>query len=323
MLLYVLLIIGFLLLVTGANFLVDSASSIARKLRVSDLAIGLTVVAFGTSTPELIVNVFASIRGTSDIVIGNILGSNIANVLLILGISAIIYPLAITKDTVWKEIPLSLLAAIILIILANDKLIDGDNFAALTKIDGLVLLIFFVIFMQYVFGAAKKKHNKTIEDPVVKVKQCGLVKSLLFVGLGLVALNLGGKWVIEGAVKLAESARVSQSLIGLTVVAVGTSLPELATSTVAAYRKNTDIAVGNIVGSNIFNIFFILGISSLIKPIPLINSSNVDMGMVIFASTLLFVCMFTGGKKHFLERWEGIVFVTLYAAYITFLIIRR
>ena len=291
MLSYMLLIAGFILLIKGAGFLVDGASSIARRINVSDLVIGLTVVAFGTSTPELFVNIIASIKGTTDIAIGNVLGSNIANVLLILGISSVIYPLTVSKGTVWKEIPFSLLAIVVLGIVANDQLIDKSGSSALMRADGLVFLSFFVIFIYYSFSIAKRIEG--MEDHV-PFKQYGRMKSLFLIVLGLIGLTLGGKWIVDGAVKLATRFGMSQSLVGLTIVAVGTSLPELATSAVAAYKRNVEIAVGNVVGSNIFNIFFVLAASSIIRPLPFKETNNIDMGMVILAELLLFAFMFTG-----------------------------
>jgi cation:H+ antiporter len=317
MLPYVLLIIGFVLLIKGADFLVDGASSIARRLRVSDLVIGLTVVAFGTSTPELFVNIIASIKGSTELAIGNILGSNIANVLLILGISSVIYPLTVTKGTVWREIPFSLLAALVLGVVANDRLIDRSGSSALTRIDGLIFLSFFVIFIYYSSTIAKRIEGM---EEHVPAKEFGLVKSSLLVIIGLICLIVGGKWIVDGAVHIALKFRMSQSLVGLTIVAVGTSLPELATSAVAAYKRNVEIAVGNVVGSNIFNIFFVLAVSSIVRPLPFQAVTNRDIGVVIVANILLFVTMFTG-RKRLLDRWEGLVFLILYAGYISGLII--
>ena len=319
MLQYILLVVGFILLIKGANLLVDGASSVGRKLNISDLVIGLTVVAFGTSSPELFVNIFASIKGNTDIAIGNVLGSNIANIFLILGISAVIFPLAVGKGTVWKEIPLSLLAALLLGVMANDRLIDKSEISALTRIDGLVFLAFFIIFMYYSFGIAKRIEG--IDDHIPQ-KQYSLLKSLLMIVVGLVGLGVGGNWIVETAMYIASRLGVSQSLIGLTIVAVGTSLPELATSAVAAYRKNAEIAVGNIIGSNIFNIFFVLGLSAIIKPLPFNPGNYMDIGAVIIASLLLFLWMFTG-KKRSLDRWEGIVLMVLYIGYITFLVYKE
>jgi cation:H+ antiporter len=316
MLAYVLMVVGFVLVIKGADLFVSGASSLAKRLHVSDLAIGLTVVAFGTSLPELAVNVAASIRGDAGITIGNILGSNIANILLILGIAGVIFPLAVTKGTVWKEIPLSLLAAILVGILANDRFIDGAGSSRLTRIDGLVLLCFFVVFLYYTAGIARniegaqEQTGKDVPAPL---------KTGVLMAIGFVALLVGSTWVVDGAVKLATSLGVRQTVIGLTIVAVGTSLPELATSAAAACRKNAEIAIGNVVGSNIFNIFFILGVSALIRPIPFEPRVNVDIGVTIIASGLLFLCMFTG-KRRTLDRWEAAVFLVLYAVYVTVMV---
>lgn len=316
MLTYVLFVIGFFLLIKGADLLVDGASSVAKKLKVSSLVIGLTIVAFGTSAPEFVVNIFASIEGNTDIAIGNILGSNIANILLILGISAAIYPLVSKKSTVWKEIPLCLLAALLVGVMANDALIDGTGFSGLTRIDGFVLLSFFIIFLYYTFGIAKVSNDANTE----KVKEMPGWRAAAYILLGLIGLVLGGEWIVEGAVKIATMFNVSQSLIGLTVVAIGTSLPELATSAIAAYKKQPDIAIGNVVGSNIFNIFWILGFSSLIRPLPFSPASNPDIIMTIFASLILFLVMFIG-KKRIIDRWQGVVMVAIYILYVGYLVV--
>jgi cation:H+ antiporter len=315
---YILLIVGFALLIKGADFLVDGASSIARGLNVSDLVIGLTVVAFGTSTPELCVNIIATLKGNTDIAVGNVLGSNIANILLILGVSSVIYPLTVGKGTVWKEIPFSLLAALILGILANDHVLDHRDFSDLGRTDGLVFLCFFLIFMYYSIGIAKKIEGM---EEYVPEKQRGMLKSGLLVVGGLFGLTVGGKWIVDGAVHMALKFGMSQSLVGLTIVAIGTSLPELATSAMAAYRRNVEIAVGNVVGSNIFNIFFVLGVSAIIKPLPFQRQSNFDIGVVILANLFLFVSMFTG-KKRSLDRWEGALLLLLYGGYVAYLVFR-
>lgn len=309
--------IGFVLLVKGADFLVRGASSLAGRLKVSDLSVGLTIVAFGTSTPELFVNIFASLRGDPAIAIGNILGSNIVNVLLILGISAVIYPLKVQRNTVWKEIPLSLLAAVLVMVLSGDRSIDRLSVSAITRIDGIVLLLFFVIFLYYVFSIAK---DQDAQEVLTGGSQ-SLAKIWFLILAGFIGLVAGGRLIVDNAVHLAGLWGVSESLIGLTIVAAGTSLPELATSAVAAYRKNTDIAVGNIVGSNIFNIFFILGTSAVIKPLPFAARDQVDVLVMIASSLLLFVCMFTG-RRRLMDRWEGVLFTLLYAGYIVFLIKR-
>lgn len=311
-----LFIAGFALLIKGADLLVDGAASVAKKFNISNLAIGLTVVAFGTSAPEFAVNIFSSLSGKTDIAIGNIIGSNIANIFLILGAAAIVYPLTVQKSTTWKEIPMSLLAAAMVGLMANDIAIDKGASNVITRIDGLVLLSFFIIFLYYIYGIAKAGNGFTEE----KVEEMRAGKSLLFIGAGLVALVVGGKWIVDGAVVIAEAFGVSQAVIGLTVVAVGTSLPELATSVVAAYRKHADIAIGNVVGSNIFNVFWILGVSSIINPLPLQPGSNFSIGIMVLASILLFAVLFIG-KKHVMERWQGGLFLGVYAAYIGLLLL--
>lgn len=316
---YLLIIVGFILLVKGADYLVDGASSLAKRFKIPDLIIGLTVVAFGTSAPELIINVLASLQNNTQIAVGNILGSNIANIFLILGITAVIYPLKIKENTIWKDIPLSLLASIVLGILLNDALIDGAISSALTRTDGLILLIFFIIFLLYTFGAAK---NGNIVDKNQETKKLlGNIKTFLFIAGGLTSLFIGGKFVVDGAVQIAKSYGVSEFLIGVTVIAIGTSLPELVTSIMAALKKNPDIAVGNIVGSNIFNIFFILGISATISPLPFNPINNIDVIIMIATNFLLFFAMFIG-KKHLLEKWQGACFVIIYFGYIYYLVLR-
>ena len=315
---YILLLVGFILLIKGADLLVSGASSLGQRMGISDLVIGLTVVAFGTSSPELFVNLIASAKGNTDIAIGNILGSNIANVFLILGVSSIIYPLSVGKGTVWKEIPLSLLAACLLGVLVNDQLIDGAGVSALTRIDGLVLLAFFIVFLYYSVSIAKDIIGLEKHVPSIAME---MWKSVLFMILGLGGLALGGDWIVRGAVHAANSMGMSESLVGLTIVAVGTSLPELATSAVAASRKNVEIAIGNVVGSNIFNIFFVLAISSVIRPLPFQPRNNLDVGVVILGALLLFFGMFTG-RKRTLDRWEGAVLLAAYAAYLVVVILR-
>jgi len=318
MLTYVLFIIGFVILIKGADLLVDGAASVAKKFNISSIVIGLTIVAFGTSAPEFVVNIFASVKGNSEIAIGNILGSNIVNIFFILGIAAVIHPIVAKENTAWKEIPLSLLAAIILGVLANDALIDGGSFSGLTRIDGIVLLAFFIIFMHYTFGISEV----TGDEENINIKILSNGKAAMFILAGLAGLVLGGKWIVDGAVKIAELFDVSQSLIGLTVVAIGTSLPELATSAIAAYKKQSDIAIGNVIGSNIFNTFWILGVSAVVRPLPFSRDSDPDILMNIFASTLLFIILFIG-KRHIIERWQGFLMIAIYIGYIVFLVNTR
>lgn len=317
MLTYILLAIGFVILLFGANWLVTGAASIAKRYQIPDLMIGLTIVAFGTSAPELAVNLFAISKGTADIAIGNILGSNIFNTLFILGIAALIYPLRVQHSTTWKEVPFSLLAAVALGIAVNDIVLGSGSSNILGRTDGLLLLGFFIIFIYYTVEIAKK--TKTTEEAAYKATP--LWKSIGLVIIGLAGLILGGQWIVNGAIQMASSLGMGESIIGLTVVAAGTSLPELATSVVAAIKRNTDIAVGNVVGSNIFNIFFILGITATVSDLPFPPQSNIDIGMVILSSILLFLFIFTG-KNRSIERWEGIILLCCYVIYTIYLILR-
>lgn len=309
---YFLIIGGLFVLIKGADFLVIGASSIARRFRISELVIGLTIVALGTSTPEFFVNIIASFSGNTDIAVGNILGSNIANFMLILGISALISPLGVQSGTVWKEIPFSLLAVIVLTVMANDKLIDHANDSVLTRSDGIVLLCFFSIFIYYSASIAKRIEGM---EEVVPPKTYSITRSVFLVVGGLIGLSLGGEWIVNSAVQIALDLGMSQALVGLTIVAIGTSLPELATSAVAAYHKNVEIAVGNVVGSNIFNIFYVLGVSSVIKPLSFNTVYNMDICTLVVASLMLFMFMFTG-TKHSVDRWQGALFFAGYVLYI-------
>ena len=312
----ILLIIGFVLLYKGADWLVRGASALATRMRVSDLVVGLTIVALGTSAPELFVSIVGQIEGQTEIVIGNIIGSCVINIFVILGIASLMMPLIVKKGTVWREIPFTVLAVLVLGILVNDRLIGNGDTSELSRLDGLILLAFFVAFLYYVVSIARGREGLVGE---VKPPAWGLGLSILAIVVGLAALVLGSKWIVDGAVFIARWLGVSENFIGLTIVAFGTSLPELATSVVAAYKKNSEIAVGNIVGSNIFNICLILGIGALIRPIPVAFSTNVDICMALLGSLFLFVFMFTG-KRHRLDRWEGILMLVIYAGYLAFLI---
>ncbi|GHA39443.1 K+-dependent Na+/Ca+ exchanger [Salinimicrobium marinum] len=310
-----LLFAGFVALIFGANSLVDAASSVAVKLGIPNIVIGLTIVAFGTSAPELVVNLFAAISGSTEMVLGNVLGSNIFNILGILGISAIIYPLTVKTSTTWLEIPLSLLAAICVLIIGADMFLDGATTNAITRSEGIVLLLFFTIFLVYNLTVAKAGG----EEEEMETKSYTTGKAILFILLGLAGLILGGRLIVDSAVSIAEVIGLSERVIGLTVVSIGTSLPELATSIIAVRKKNVDIAIGNVVGSNIFNIFLILGISTTVAPLQLNDGAFFDIFVNIAAGLLLFIFIFTGkGRK--LERWEGIFLLGLYIAYVTYLV---
>jgi len=309
------LILGFLPLIYGADLLVDSSSSLAKRLNIPNIVIGLTIVAFGTSAPELIVNVFASIDHNSDIALGNIVGSNIFNILGILGISAIIFPLVVKSNTTWIEIPMCLLSAVVLMILANDKFIDNSSVSLVTRIDGLILLAFFIIFIGYNIQMMRTGSY----SEVVPVKDLTVFKAVVMILLGLTGLVIGGKIIVIYATKFATELGISQRIIALTIVSIGTSLPELATSAMAAKKKNVDIAIGNIVGSNIFNVFYILGTSAVIYPVATHELSNFDLTANVAASLILFVFIFTG-KNRKIEKLEGVILLALYAFYIFALI---
>lgn len=316
---YVTFVVGFFFLIKGADWLVKGGSSLAKRWGVSNLVIGLTVVSFGTSAPELIVNLVASFSGSNDIAIGNILGSNISNILLILGIAALIHPLSVERGTVWREIPFGMLAIVALGLLVNDNLIDKTGFSTLSRIDGIILLLFFVIFIYYVFVSGKVKGDDQ------EVERFPSWRSYMMVGAGMAGLLIGGQWIVNGGVMIARMFGLSEAFIGLTIIAVGTSLPELVTSAVAAYHRKADIAIGNIAGSNVFNILLILGLSSFIKPLDFSIDLNIDVVVVIFSTVILFVFMLInkgGMKKHALERGEGAVLIALYVAYIVYLVIR-
>ena len=262
-----LLIGGLLLILLGANGLTDGAASVAKRFRIPNIVIGLTIVAFGTSAPELTVSVSSALKGSADIAIGNVVGSNIFNTLMIVGCTALFAPIAVTRNTLQKEIPLCILSSIALLVCANDIFLNGDKANTLSITDGLLLLCFFAIFLSYTFAIASHSPEETAGSEET-IRQLPLWKSVLYILGGLGALIAGGSFFVDGASGIARSLGVSESVIGLTLVAGGTSLPELATSIVAALKKNPEIAIGNVVGSNLFNVFFVLGCSASITPLP-------------------------------------------------------
>lgn len=310
-----LLIGGLLLILVGANGLTDGAAAVAKRFNISSLVIGLTIVAFGTSAPELTVSLASALKGSSDLAIGNVVGSNIFNTLMIVGCTALIVPISITKGTITKEIPLCLLASIALFICANDILIDKASHNSISSSDGLVLLCFFLIFLGYTFAIAK--NGKDSED--TEIKEIPVWRSALYIVGGLAALIFGGQFFVDGASGIARSMGVSESVIGLTLVAGGTSLPELATSVVAALKKNPEMAIGNVIGSNLFNIFFVLGCSAAIVPMNVQGITNIDLGMLIFSCILLYLFgLFF--KKRTITRIEGVAMVLCYIIYVAYLI---
>ena len=310
----ILIIAGFAALIFVANWLVDGASALAKKYNVSDLIIGLTIVSFGTSAPELVVNSLASYNGYSDIILGNILGSNNFNLFITLGIAGLIYPMRVQKSTIWKEIPISFGAALLFYMMANNFFFSDTT--AVLRIDGVVLLLCFVAFLFYVFKEMKAG-KEPIEEIIYIPKSNFKIWSLII--LGLAGLIIGGQLVVDNGVKLATLLGISEKIIGLTIIAVGTSLPELLTSVVAALKKNSGIAIGNIIGSNIFNILLILSVSSLIAPIEFHSYFNLDLYILLGGTLFLFLSMFVG-KKNRLDRWQSAFLLIFYLAYTGYLV---
>ena len=310
------LIGGLVLILLGANGLTDGAAAVAKRFNISDLVIGLTIVAFGTSAPELVISTMAALGGSADMAIGNVVGSNIFNVLAIIGVTAMVMPIKVGEGILSKEIPLVILASFVLAICANDILLDGGSSNVISRIDGLVLLGFFLIFLRYTFAIAR---NGGEEAEGEKIKEMPIWKSTLFILGGLAGLIYGGQLFVDGASGIASSLGVSESIIGLTIVAGGTSLPELATSVTAALKKNSGIAIGNVIGSNLFNVFFVLGCSATISPLPMGGINNVDMAVLI-GSAILFWLVGWFFKKRTITRVEGALLVICYVAYTAYLI---
>ena len=320
-----LLIGGLILILLGANGLTDGAASVAKRFRIPPIVIGLTIVAFGTSAPELTVSVSSALKGSADIAIGNVVGSNIFNTLMIVGCTALFAPIVITRNTLRKEIPLCILSSIVLLICANDVFLDKAPENILNRVDGLLLLCFFVIFMGYTFAIASKPvtMEQQAEHPVIEeeteIKSLPWWQSILYIIGGLAALIYGGQLFVDGATGIARNLGVSESIIGLTLVAGGTSLPELATSIVAALKKNPEIAIGNVIGSNLFNIFFVLGCSASITPLRLSGITNFDLFTLVGSGILLWLFGLFFAKRT-ITRIEGGIMILCYVAYTVVLI---
>jgi len=283
------------------------------------MVIGLTIVAFGTSAPELTVSVSSALKGSADLAIGNVVGSNIFNTLMIVGCTSIVAPIVVTRRTLIHEIPLCILAAVVLFVCCSDVLLDKAPYDVISITDGLVLLCFFAIFISYTFAIARNGEHKEEQEAV---KEMPLWKAILFIVGGLFMLIIGGNFFVEGASNIARALGVSESIIGLTLVAGGTSLPELATSIVAATKKNPEMAIGNAIGSNLFNIFFVLGCTASITPLHLVGINTLDLSVLVIASIFLWLAgVFI--KKRTITRWEGIGMVACYVAYTVFLIYQQ
>ncbi len=312
---YLLFILGLVILIESANWIVDSSSSIAKKLGISSLIIGLTIVSFGTTLPELVVNLFAAFNGNGEIAFGNVIGSYIANVLFVLGIVACFGNIRLKRETIWHEIPIALLAAFVLFILTGN-LFGAKEF--LTKDDAFILFGLLGIFLYYIFSMAKKE-NKNFDISTV-VDRSNLLIGLKFL-FGVIGIYFGGKWVVKGAVVIASQLGLSEFLISATVIAIGTSLPELVVGIIAILRKNPGLAVGNVIGANVFNVCWVLGVVPMISPLAIPAYIGVDIGVMFLAMLILFIFMATG-EKHELRRKDGILMLLLYSLYIWYVIVR-
>lgn len=309
------LLLGLGLILVGANALTDGASAVAKRFGISDLVIGLTIVAMGTSAPELVVSVTAALNDSAELALGNVVGSNIFNILAIVGCTAMVMPIAVGKGLMSKELPLVILSSLVMWAVASDTLLDGEAANVVSRIDGILLLAFFAIFMRYTFSIAKADSPDTEE-----IKPMPIWKAALWIIGGLAGLIFGGRYFVDGASGIARSLGVSESVIGLTLVAAGTSLPELATSVVAALKKNPGIAIGNVIGSCLFNVFFIIGTAATIAPLPLGGITQTDMLTLVGASVLLwFFGLVIGDRK--ITRVEGTFMVLCFIAYTAWLII--
>ena len=318
------LIAGLALILFGANYLVDGASAIAKRFGISDFIIGMTIVGIGTSTPEMVVSFLSAAQGNADIAVGNVIGSNLFNIFMILGVTALILPLSLTKNNIKKDIPFALLAALVLTFAGSDILLDNATANIISRTDGLMLLALFGVFMAYTIYSSQSATNEVSQTGVASqsdsatgqsTKPKPIWLSLLMVIGGLAGLVYGGDLFVASASAIAKMLGVSDAVIAVTIMAGGTSLPELASCVVAAYKKNTDLALGNVIGSNVANIFMILGGSAVIHPLGMNNIGQMDLGFLLLSSILLFITAFTF-KKRSLDRIEGVLFILIYIGYI-------
>lgn len=310
----VLIIIGFVLLIVGADILVDGSSGIAKKFHIPEIIIGLTIVSIGTSMPELFVSITSALDGYSDMAIGNIIGSNLCNLLLILGLSATIKSVVFQKEIRLYEIPMCLLVTIVLMYFCNSQ-------GGISRLEAVILLVLFCAFIGYTIYMGRKESKKEIVEIQTEEKKNSILKNIVFVLLGIFSLKFGGDLVVDNAVNVARYFNWSEKLISLTILAVGTSLPELVTSVTAAVKGNSDIAIGNIIGSNIFNILLIIGVSAFITPITYNFSYNFDFSVLIASSIILAIFPFIPPKDK-MSRFNGIVYLFIYVAYLTILFVK-
>lgn len=317
------LIVGLVLILSGANFLTDGASAVAKKFGLTDLVIGLTVVAFGTSAPELVISITASADSNPELAVGNVIGSNIFNILAIIGITAMVRPIAIKKSVMTIEIPMVLLSSVIILILGSSVVLDHTQANIISRVEGLLLLIFFLLFMRYTFATARNTPDAGSDPQAAdtnKLKNIKMWQAIVFIIGGLAALIWGGNKFVQGASAIASGLGVSEAVIGLTIVAIGTSLPELATSIVAALKNEPGLAIGNVIGSNIFNIFMVLGTAAVVKPLPFGNINYVDL-WVLTGASLMFMIFGWFFKKRIITRAEGTIMAICYILYMSWLVI--
>jgi len=314
---YVLFALGIIFLLKGADWIVDSASSIAKRHGVSQLIIGLTIVAFGTSLPELVVNIFAALSGSSEVAFGNVIGSNIANILLVLGLTAITGSIHVRASTVWKEVPFAILSAFILLVLVNKSILGVNSTQDLSVFDSFILLSMFAFFMFYIIQVSLRERAKVTLAEKPQSLNWKIYPKLI---IGLIGIYFGGEWIVSGAGSLASSWGMSEFFISATIVAVGTSLPELVVCLIAAYKKNVDLAVGNIIGSNIFNTLWVLGIVPLISPLTIPQFMWFDLLVMVFSTILLFIILYIG--RHEIRRKDGILLFLLYVIYVAVILNR-
>lgn len=306
----VLIIVGFILLVKGADFLVEGSKNIAKKLKISEMIVGLTIVSIGTSMPELFVSVTSALNGSSDLSLGNVIGSNLCNLLLILGISAVIRPVIFKKETKMFDIPICIFATVLFIVLCN---IDNN----LSLIDGIILIFFFLCFLVYIIILGKKQ-SSLANEPQEDLKKINVFKNIAFIALGIVGLKFGGDFVVDNSIEIAKILSISEKIIGLTIVAIGTSLPELITSVTASMKGSSDIAIGNIIGSNIFNILLIAGASAVISPMNFDTAYNIQLIILTVSTIVLSVFPYTD-KKDEMTMSNGITYIMIYALYMVLL----
>ncbi|MCL7747744.1 calcium/sodium antiporter [Halalkalibacter alkaliphilus] len=317
---YLLLLIGFGLLIKGADYFIDGSSNIAALFRVPPLIVGLTIVAFGTGAPEATVSIIAALEGNADVTIGNIVGSNLLNMSLVVGVTAAIFPLAVERPTIKKEIPFAFLATVALLVVMSDRALQFTNENFITRSDGIIFLLFFAIFLYYVIEAARNSREEEIGESKNIDQTGGWGKSILITIGGLAAIVLGGYLVVESSTDIALRFGMSETLVGLTIVAIGSSLPELITSITAAMKQQSEIALGNIVGSSIFNVLFVLGVASIISPLPVNDKLFFD----IFVLLVLTIILFIFSRTHYkVKKYEGMALTIFYIIYLIYIIIRN